>query len=149
MKFNFSVDDYKLRKDLDAIESRIQSRGRALMDEIAELAKLKAQLYAPNDSGKLRSFIIKTVKPNTKGYLEVQVGYADGGFGVGNPHPEKYWKGGEFSLPVWMHSGSAKAKAHPWKSGRRPEFLFDARDDVAKVFKRKAVAMIRDVTNKK
>ena len=71
MNVRFKVDDSVLQRDLASIESNIQKRGRAVMDEIAEIAKLKAQLYAPRDSGKLRSYIIKTVKPNTKGILKL------------------------------------------------------------------------------
>lgn len=149
MKLTITVDDSRIVREMNRIVSQINTRGRTTMNEIAELAKLKARLAAPRASGKLREYIIKTVKPTQKDYIEVGVGYANGGFGPGNPHREKKWRGEEFSLPAWMHSGSPRVRSHPWKNGKNPEFLVEAKKNIQSTFYRKVNVMIRDVVNKK
>lgn len=132
MPIKVSVDDKNLKRRISRINRDITKNGQATTKQVAQLVQTKAALYAPKDSGELRRFI-KVIPVNRKDSSEYLVGYEDGGMGRGNPHPDRKYKGGEFSLPLWMHT-SPNAANHPWHTGV-PRFLPKATREVSKEFR--------------
>lgn len=145
MRIRVEVYDKRLRTRLTNLQNKLESGGRKATRDIAQIVKFRAKYLAPKDTTLTSQFIKSWATKDSKGKKEWTVGFMNGGFGSGNPHPEKTWSGREFSLPLWMHT-SQRAKAVAWKRGGRPRFLYEAAETTRIEYKRRIEAMLKDST---
>ena len=147
MRITLKMDSRNLNKRLKAIETKLSKSSTATVKDTAVLLQRTAQVLAPKRSRELIRFINITPVIITKDRTEYTVGFSNQGFGSGNPHPEKTWGGGEFSLPFWMQpdepkADSSRAEKH-FKTGERA-FLYYAAKSVESQFKDRTVRLVKD-----
>lgn len=145
MRIDVRVYDKGLRTRIRNFKTKLDTKTSATVKEIAQLVKMRAKYLAPKDTRLTADFIKSWVTSNRGGYKVVTVGYVNGGFGKGNPHPLKKWGGAEFSLPLWMHT-SKRALDVNWKNGGSPRFLYEASAMTRKDFRRRIEANIMEST---
>lgn len=146
MRIRVEVYDKRLRTRLAKLERGFEKESFGATQQIAEIVKTRAKVFAPKDTGRTSQFISKWVEKNYQGNTVIAVGFINGGFNMGNPHPLKKWRGDEFSLPVWMHT-SPRAKSFPWRSGT-PNFLDKAANSSRNDFRREVETRINRLIKK-
>jgi hypothetical protein len=145
MMIRVEVYDKRLRTRLANLQKKLDGGSRKATMDVAQIVKFRAKYIAPKNTTKTAQFIKSWATKDSKGVKEWTVGFMNGGFGSGNPHPEKTWGGVEFSLPLWMHT-SNRARGVNWKSGGRPRFLYEAAETTRLEYRRMIETMIREST---